>query len=242
VFDRGEHICLGLGLIAGDDRCSPPPVEPRASVIDVRRVPGATLVAGVVPADVATVRIGSTHLPTTAELPEYQGQYRGQVRFFSARLDGSPDALRAVLLSASGEQLGEVATTAFFRNDNVPVTVRRAPQRIARTSHNHVDCLVAAVLAEELAFPPCAPLDDRFAIAITTCAPRATVLYAPATIRARLRDGRRLRSARLARRLHALRIPSSARLRTVAVGRRGSRATYPPAARQCGYADVIGLR
>jgi hypothetical protein len=88
-----------------------------------------TLVAGVVPAHVASVelflrRSGPQLVPTTVETP-YAGRYSGQVRVFSTTIPGRDEPIRVTLNGLDGKPLLSLPIAA-------PPAFERAPRPVLR--------------------------------------------------------------------------------------------------------------
>jgi hypothetical protein len=255
--DEGVRLCFSIGRFAphGAD-CALPPIEAFESRVLRQTTPAGTFVAGVLPAEVARVRIrlsggAAIVLPTTPTLPGYTGRYAGAVRFFALPLARPRRAVGVDLLGASGRRLGDLAGPDFTFPPAATV-LRAGGVRIGATVISGVPCV--AVGASQ-----CGPVFGGMLVT-ATCAPRrivvTTLLDARATaLEISLSDRRtvRARIVRLAaaagipRRLAVVVLPAGAAPVSATVRRgRGARPArrpfvLPPAARQCGYAGTAAL-
>lgn len=265
--DDGVLLCVGIGALRDDGLdCELPPVEPFARVVAGRASDGATLVAGVTPADVASVELefadGSrTTVETTPDGP-YQGRYQAHLRFFELRI-ASPAHVHAFwVLDAQGRRHGP-----FFGPDpppfvRGPATVLRGPGglRLSAALVRGFDgersrpCLEVLARGERATPETCGFADPRFVTVQALCSPRRLVLWGlvpSGTRRVAVRTDRgvlRARTARLPTRIGSRRrafllvIPRGAAPRELVADRTERRLRLPAAARQCGYTTFTSLR
>jgi hypothetical protein len=253
VRDAGARICLTTGDFApGSDDCRLPPLEPIEGVVLRRTAAGATLVAGVVPAEVQAVRVrlsggAAPVVATVPDVPGYGGRYAGTVRFFSLLVPAPRRALGADLLGVGGRRIDRLAGPDF-----APLAAR-GPVRRYRG-------LRLALTPPP--FPACAFVDDVACVGpeaadvavVADCAPRRLVMAALLRGRAtgldvRLAGGRTVRARVLRLRGRAGRrarlavaiLPRRAVPREVVLRGTERRRTLlaPSAAQQCGYSENV---
>ena len=263
VADDGTDLCVAIGDIDRTRHCWPPPVGPGASVIISRRVASGLLLFGAVPGDVASVDVpGGGRVETTAGAAGYAGQYRDDVRFFTASVSPAAADNLAVSLGldgfllrdSSGFVVGEAGVLAAFRYSTEPVRVRGLPPGVRVgaifAGRARFLCIVSDEIGPFISGPPCAPMAIRgrfstdSATAVVDCSPRRATLFMRGDRRAvaRLADGRRLRG-RIVRALgvplRVIAIPRDATVRDVVARGSRSQLDLPPATRQCGYAAGV---
>jgi hypothetical protein len=257
VADDGVRVCFSIGRVARDGAdCRLPPLDVFESVILRRTTRAGTLVAGVVPAAVARVRVrlsggAAIVLPTTPTVAGYTGRYAGAVRFFTLALARPRRAVGVDLLAANGRRL--LQYPGPDRTLTPEVTVLRAGGiRIGAGAFVGIPCV-------SVAGGNCRPLFGPALDVTAPCAPRRivvmTVLDARSTgLEIRLRDGRTVR-ARVVRlpavagrgRLAVAVLPAAPAPARVVLRRGRSRPplsrpfALPPAADQCGYAGDTTL-
>jgi hypothetical protein len=131
IRDDGNLLCATLGLPDPDGRdCFRPPLDVLESRVMLHPIDAGTLIAGVVPAYVASVelflrRTGPQLVPTTVEGP-YAGRYAGQVRVFSATVPGRDEPIRVTLNGIDGKPLVSLPIAASPSFTSFPRTVLRA--------------------------------------------------------------------------------------------------------------------
>jgi hypothetical protein len=257
VADDGVRLCFSLGRFGPDGAdCGLPPLDVFESRILRQTTPAGTLVAGVLPAEVAGVRVrlsgGATIVvPTTPTVPGYTGRYAGAVRFFTLALARPRRAVGIDLLSGAGRRIAALPGPDVDAPRAVTV-LRALGVRIGATAFAGVPCIA---VGNARCGPPLGGVLDVTA----TCAPRRLVVTALLDARTTglevgLRDGRtirarvvRLPAATGRRRLAVAVLPATAAPVRLVVRRGRSRRpasrplTLPPAADQCGYASGTAL-
>jgi hypothetical protein len=256
------RLCLGVGSLRPDGAdCALPPLEPLESRLVRRSTATQTVVAGVVPAAVAAVRVRMTGAtapaaptaPTAPTLPGYAGRYAGSVRFFSLTLPGRRRVVGADLLDAGGRVLARYPGPDFPERPPAVALARQDGIALSATRFLGEPCI-------EVDGGPClTPVAGGLDVA-APCVPRRLVLVAalPARTRgldARLAGGRTIRA-------RVIRLPARAGLRgrvavavlpgaavpARAIVRRARSAppaartlVLPAANRQCGYLGTTTL-
>jgi hypothetical protein len=224
-----DRMCAGIDRVR---RCLLPPVDPQLA--QVARRDG--LVAAVLPAEVARVRLPDGNVVPTVPGEAYDGRYAGRVRFLLAR---SPRG-RLAFLDAQGDELAVTPGGERPEPTAGPVTLARGDGwRLRAERHGEVACLGMTRRCQLglLGFPS--------AYADVRCG-RRPLLWGAAPARqvaAILRGGRILpaRVLRLPRRLgrgraFVLELPRRAEVVALRFGAERVRFPLPPAGRQCGYA------
>jgi hypothetical protein len=255
--DDGARLCFSIGRFGPDGAdCALPPQDPFESRVLRQTTSSGTLVAGVVSADVAQVRVhlgggAAVAVPTTPTVPGYTGRYAGAVRFFALPI-AHPRRARVVdPVGAGGRRLGTVAGPDFAFPPSRTV-LRAGGVRIGAAALRGVPCIAVGA-------GPCAP--NIAGLGVTaTCAPRRIVITALLDRRATgleigLRGGRTVR-ARIVRVPAGRRVPSRLAVVVLPAGatpvravvrhgrtRRASTRPFavPPATAQCGYGGLTAL-
>jgi hypothetical protein len=258
VADDGVRLCFSIGRFGADGiDCGLPPIEFFESRVLRQTTPQGTLVAGVVPADVARVRVrlgggGAIVVPTTPTVPGYTGRYAAAVRFFTLPLARPRRVVATDLITASGRRLGRLPGPDLAFPAATTTLVRMGGVRVGAASFAGIPCIAIGAV-------DCVPrLDDSIDVT-ATCAPRRIAVTAllgarDTGLEVRLRDGRtvrarivRLRGAGGLRRRFAVLVVGARATPSRLILRRGSRPSVsrplavPPAARQCGYSAAAAL-
>jgi hypothetical protein len=257
VADDGVRLCFSIGRFGSDGiDCGLPPMEFFESRVLRQTTPQGTLVAGVVPADVARVRVrfsggGAIVVPTTPTVPGYTGRYAGAVRFFTLPLARPRRVVSTDLITASGRRLGRRPGPDLPLPPTTTL-VRAGGVRIGGASFLGIPCIAIGAV-------DCVPRLDNSIDVTATCAPRRIVVTAllgarDTGLEVRLRDGRtvrarivRLRGAGGLRRRVAVLVIGADATPSRVVLRRGSQPSVsrplavPTAASQCGYSAAATL-
>jgi hypothetical protein len=259
VRDEGARLCLSLGDFASDRiDCSVPPVDPFASYLLVRAGGGRTLIAGVLPPEVASVELTIDGVPrrveTTGDLPGYGGQYRDVSRFLLLELPGEPTLGPVRFLDAGGAQLERrpllEAGPPRARGSRA---LAIAGLRLTVTDHPGIRGAYEPFTCVRRAGRPveeCTAATTYFASIAAFCSPRRLLVFGeaqPGTRSVTLRTGSGTRTARLrrvgGRLFYAGVLGPRESLRGIVVHGRATRVAtvrLPPVARQCGY-DANGF-
>jgi hypothetical protein len=270
--DDGVRLCLGIDAPPQMPQdCALPPLEAGETFLSARTTPAGRLIVGLVPEEVATVRLllddGTTQDATPAPIPGYAGRYAAVALAVAAEVAGTRRVVGYRQLDARGRALEPQRIGPEFP------AVRRAT---ALAPAAGVPRLFAAVLPKAGTFGPFLCLGtspqgpgDRCRIATTgqftvtaQCASRrilVTGLLPHPTDRLVLRTagGRDVAAHRVAVPAALRRavprtgaaaavgtVPGGTAVRELVVrGPGGGRVALalPPAARQCGYATFPGL-
>jgi hypothetical protein len=248
VHDEGVRMCFSIGRFAPDGAdCALPPLELSDSRILNQTAGGRTLLAALLPADVAAARVhfsggAQQVVPTTPTVPGYTGRYAGAVRFLTLDLAPAQRVVTVDLLDASGAVLLPFPGPNRVAPTPRPTTVLRAGGvSVAAGTFGCVSvaggACVSSVQGGVRVTAPCAP---RRIIVTSRLAPSTSGLDV------RVAGGRTVH-ARVVRlparggvrgRLAIAVLPARARpvelvVRSRAPVRRALR--LPPATSQCGY-------
>lgn len=151
VTDRGERICVAAGRAPHvPEECALPPVDPHRTWLTVERTSTGRLIYGVVPAEIATVRVtregGGTQTIASAPIVGYAGRYAAALRQVFVELRGGSPVAEVAVLDARGRVLRKPAGA-----EDVPPARRRTllsvpgvpPLRVADVSSrsNGASCL-----------------------------------------------------------------------------------------------------
>lgn len=254
VRDDGARICAALGDLdpAGSD-CGLPPVQPELSNVGVRRADGRTLVAGVLPPDVAFVEVivdgAARRLETVPDVPGYGGQYAGASRFLVLELPGAPRLGAVRFLDAGGVELSRAPALDFEEpRPRATRIVAVAGLRLRVSDFAGQPGLLDPFACVGPAARPadeCQALSPQFVAVEALCSPRRLLIVgqAPAGTRSvTVRTTSGVGPARLLRiggsRVAVAVLPPFARPVGITFRGRSVRnapIALPPAARQCGY-------
>jgi hypothetical protein len=110
VTDHGERICVAVGRAAHiPEECALPPVDPHRTWLTVRRTSAGRVIYGVVPAEIAAVRVtredGGTQTIASASIVGYGGRYAAVLRQFAVDLPGGTPVAEVAALDARGRVL-----------------------------------------------------------------------------------------------------------------------------------------
>jgi hypothetical protein len=264
VTDHGERICVAAGRTPRiPEECALPPVDPHRTWLTVERTRTGRVIYGVVPAEIATVRVtredGGTQTVASAPIVGYAGRYAAALRQVFVELQGGTPVAEVAVVDARGRVLRKPAGA-----EDVPPRRRRTllrvpgvpPLRIADVSSRSrgASCLWLGSLSCPLFVVANGGEGGvRLAQVEATCAPRRIVVLAMLPGRAARLVVRTVSGREVA--AHRARIPAGlgpasglyAQLAVVgphegirAIVLRGRirdtiRVPLPPAARQCGY-------
>lgn len=268
VRDQGALLCLAIDAFDTKGRdCARPPLRTFESRFESQAGPRGTLIAAVVPQDVAAVQLELNRgerrqVDATPDGP-YTGRYRGVVRFITLSLPGRRMAYSARLLDERGRVIETMPGP-----DPRPLDV--AFRTLARVGELRLGAAVGRpfdpkrrVACLELtaerysrdsdscgAFPGVAEVRSF-------CGPRRIVLWGlarPGMRSVSVRTDRRLirgrviplpRALKLKRSVFLVTVPASEAPRELIRTRRRTvrqELRLPPAARQCGYDDFAFLK
>ena len=240
---EADRLCWNVDELRADAAdCRLPDLDPGRAVPEHRR----GMLAAVLPAEVARVRLPDGRDVATVAGDGYTGRYAGHVRFLLAPLRAGASG-RVRYLGPGGEILGSAWLGRELPPTAGPVTIARGRGwRLRAARYDRFTCVGLAVRGDA-SICEAGAHGHLGAFALATCAPRRVLLYGVLPpgrrrIAAVLAGGRRLpaRVVTLPRRIgggraYVLVLPRNARVTALAAGRRRIAFDVLPAARQCGY-------
>jgi hypothetical protein len=270
VADRGVLICPSLVGPPRAGSCTYPPLEDYAGIVLTHRLPGATAVAGVMPAQAARVVLrldGDERVPLATSLTgPYSGRYAGRLRFFSVLLPGHRRVEAVRSIDDRGRSLVVKPGPDVQPLDRRPVTLMRLAGgwRLGGTTYTYDDRRLPCLQLKAGAFST-SPFScgGLFFLGFldygveVPCRPREILLWGELPPGARAVTAQTTigpiagRTVSLRRHLHvrarAFVVTIPARARPTALKFEGARKSdtsvrMPSAAEQCGWTDNLFAR